>query len=728
MADQDERPEDEPKAGRRPNAATKLVQIATEMYEFRRTADSHRTSGDVVSEGHVYAVLKDDPSRRSELSDIREVIAEIYEMRHGSVPSRTALGDAMTVLKGKARKAMPDEAPGDPAGDLVASHGISEEPDGWEVKDAASAYELRGGALGWYRPVRDGGAVWTPLATFDAEITEEAIRDDGAEQSLTWTVRVATTDGRTGEVTITPDQLGRPQLWAAKAAGVSALVMPGLSVADHLRVAVQSRSVSVSRKVIYTHTGWRQIDGHWAHLTSSGALGAAGLNEAVTVDLGPAGGYALPDVPGVRAVREAVRKSLELIDLAPDTVTVPWLAATYRAPLPLPPDCGVWIYGPSGTFKTEQTALGQQHYGPAMHAKNLPGNWTSSANDLEVTAFMLDGVLFVVDDYSPDVTKLDAAKRAAAADRLIRGSANHSGRGRLRPDGTRRPVKPPRGQVLTSAEDIPPGGTSMRARTFVVKVVPGDVSIAALTAAQKTAADGTYAAAIAGYVQSLAVRYDADGHLGAAFTAARNGYRDRAKSEGHPRGAENIASLALGWHEFLAFAEDIGAITAAERAACWSRAWTALCAVGAEQEAYAADTDPVGIYLSSLRALIASGRVHIAANDGGCPPENPVRWGWTEGLAGAEPLWRPQGELVGWTDGADVYLESSIAYKFARQHSEAEGQPLTTSKRMLHEHLKERKLLASAGAKGHITSRHRLGGAQQTVVHLTISAFDGEAA
>ena len=36
-----------------------------------------------------------------------------------------------------------------------------------------------------------------------------------------------------------------------------------------------------------------------------------------------------------------------------------------------------------------------------MHAKNLPGNWTSSANDLEVTALMLNGVLFVVDDYCP---------------------------------------------------------------------------------------------------------------------------------------------------------------------------------------------------------------------------------------------------------------------------------------------------------------------------------------
>jgi hypothetical protein len=266
----------------------------------------------------------------------------------------------------------------------------------------------------------------------------------------------------------------------------------------------------------------------------------------------------------------------------------------------------------------------------------------------------------------------------------------------------------------------------MRARTFVVKVARGDISVAALTVAQKTAATGMYAVAMAGYVQSLAVRYDADHRFGAALVRARNGYRDTAKADGHPRGAENIASLALGWHEFLAFAEGIGAITAAERAAYWARAWAALCAVGAEQESYAADADPVGIYLGSVRALIASGRVHVAGRDGGCPAENPVRWGWAEGMAGGEPLWRPQGELIGWIDGDDLYLESSNAYKFARQHAEAEGQPLTTSKRMLHELLKERKLLASTGADGHITARRRLGGAQQTVVHLTVRTFDGE--
>ena len=327
----------------------------------------------------------------------------------------------MTALTGKARKAEPDApaAADHAAAELLAAHGVTPGLNGWDSKDAASAYEVRGGALGWHRPVKDGGAVWTPLATFDAEITEESIRDDGAEQSLTWTVRGSyhRRACRGGD---------RPSRPARQAAAVGRQGSRGLGAGYAGPVGRRSPA---RRGAVPLRLGQPQGHLHPHGLAADRrplgapdqlrALGAAGLDEAITVDLGPLSGYALPDVPDVRAVREAVQESLALMELAPDMITVPWLAATYRAPLPLPPDCGVWIYGPSGTFKTEQTALGQQHYGPVMHAKNLPGNWTSSANDLEVTAFMLDGVLFVVDDYSPDVTKTgrgETGRRSRPAD------------------------------------------------------------------------------------------------------------------------------------------------------------------------------------------------------------------------------------------------------------------------------------------------------------------------
>jgi hypothetical protein len=612
-------------------------------------------------------------------------------------------------------------SPEEQAAELIAATGAMQEPDDWGVEDAASAYESRGGALGWYRPVKDGGAVWTPLATFDARIIAETIRDDGAEQTLMWTLRVATTDGRAGEIEILPHQLGKPQQWAAKAAGVSALVMPGLSVADHLRVAVQSRSGDVHRRIIYAHTGWRRIGDGWAYLTSSGALGAEGLDTSVAVDLGPLEGFRLPDVPGVRDVRDAVRKALSLMEIAPDMVTVPVLAAVYRAPLPLPPDCAVWLFGRSGTLKTAVTALAQQHYGPSMDAHGLPGNWTSTANALEAQAFMLDGALYVVDDYSPDATKTDAQRRASTADRLIRGSANQSGRGRLRPDGTQRPPKPPRAQVLTSAEDVPPGVESMRARAFVTEISPGDVSLPRLTAAQAVAGDGTLAIAMAGYVQWLAWRYDADGTLPRLLGDERTRLRDSARAEGHPRYALNIGSLALGWHEFLTFAADVEAITADQREATWSRTWKALVDTGAEQARYGRDADPVRIYLQSLAALITQGRACLADTHGRAPADA-VRWGWKWNDAG-DGTYRTHGDVIGWIDGDDVYLQADAAYTAARRFAET-SLPLAITKHALHKQLHERGLLATITGVGRLTIRKRIADGLPTVLHLTVSAFD----
>ena len=127
--------------------------------------------------------------------------------------------------------------------------------------------------------------------------------------------------------------------------------------------------------------------------------------------------------------------------------------------------------------------------------------------------------------------------------------------------------------------------------------------------------------------------------------------------------------------------------------------------------------------------MIASGRVHVAGDRWRLPAGEPRQVGMGRRHGRRAAAVAPQGELIGWTDGTDIYLESSTAYKLARQHAEAEGQPL--------DHLqadgaraaaRARKLLASTGREGHLTARHRLGGAQQTVVHLTVSTFDGEAA
>jgi hypothetical protein len=648
-----------------------------------------------------------------------ETKAKSVVVVHGAVTSKHAdVSDHLDAGYG-----IDDLVPLPPECSDTAGNASAETHAGGSDADQTPMYEVEDGCLTWNKPTKDG-PVPTRLATFDAKIAEEVTIDDGTEQSISWLIEVRAADGRKGAVSITPDQLANPKTWATKAAGVSALVMPGMAIADHVRVAVQSRSRAVVRRTIYAHTGWRYLDGRHAYLTSTGALSADRLDESVTVDLGPLSGYALPDptaATDATALREAVRASLSILDLAAGDITTAILAAAYRAPLPLAPDCSVWVHGHSGTLKTAITALSQQHFGAAMDAQNLPGNWTSTANALEAQAYTLDGALFTVDDYSPDTCKVDAQRRAGTADRLLRGSANRSGRGRLRPDGTMRSPKPPRAQVLTSAEDLPPSIESLRARVMVVEFTPGAVALAKLASLQDAAADGVLALAMAGYVQHLAARYDSDPSLPEKLAAKRTDYRDHVEAAGHPRYALNIATLALGWHEWLAYAESTAAISGQGRADYWARVWAALSQLGADQDRYRSDADPVHVYLRSLAALVASGRMHMAGPQG-LPPDNPEQWGWAWDDSG-EGAYRARSDLLGWVDGDDVFLQHDVAFTAARQYAESGGRPLGIGQASLQAKLRDRGMLASKGS-GHLTVLRTLGGQRnRRVLHLTSATF-----
>src|SRR5262249_42565528 len=304
-------------------------------------------------------------------------------------------------------------------------------------------------------------------------------------------------------------------------------------------------------RTVYRHTGWRQIGEKWAYLHAGGAITEAGLDAGVSVELeGRLGAFDLPAPPEGEQLKEAVHASLALLRLACARITAPLLGAVYRAVLG-GVDFSVFLIGASGLGKSELSALMQQHFGPRMDRLKLPGNWSSTANALESLAFAAKDALLAVDDFKPGGSRSEIDGLHGKAERLLRAQGNSSGRQRCRPDGTVRADRPPRGLILASGEDSP-RGESLQARMLPVLVRKGALDVRALTPYQHQAAAGVYAAALSGFLQWVAGRYQ---DLRAGLAEEHREMRAKAAGEGkHPRAPGIVADLALGWKHFLAFA------------------------------------------------------------------------------------------------------------------------------------------------------------------------------
>ncbi len=586
-----------------------------------------------------------------------------------------------------------------------------------DTNDARAPYCVEGGRMCFRKPTKEG-PVLVPLCNFEAWIEREILRDDGAERQVHLEIA-----GRRKDGTILPSagvQAERfPGMgWVVSTWGVGAVISAGFTLKDRLREAIQVLSPSVERRQVFTHAGWRKIDDDWLYLHARGAIGKDGTRQDIYVELeGPLGKFQLPDPPRGEELQAAISASLDLLDLGPDAVTVPGLAAVSRAPLcePLAADFSVYYAGHTGVFKSEVAALLQGHFGNSFRREDLPGNWSSTANSLERQAFLAKDAIFVVDDFAPSGSRYDVARTHKEAERLLRAAGNQAGRGRLRPDGSSRPSYSPRGIIVSTGEDIP-RGQSIRARLLIIEISQGDIDTEELTRAQQARDEGLLARAMSGYLQWLAPQIDA---LQQTLPTLKTELRGMATaSEQHRRTPDLIANLAIGMKLFLRFAVECEAISEKEKQTLWDRSWSALGEAGATQDRLQQHEDPVDRFIALLVAALSSGRAHVVDAEDGGKPEQAELWGWREEvLPVSGSRWREHGDRIGWLGGDDLYLEPEASFSVIQKLAASQGTSLSIASRTLWKRLNERGLLASHEA-GKNLARVTVVGNRRGVAHI----------
>jgi len=80
-------------------------------------------------------------------------------------------------------------------------------------------------------------------------------------------------------------------------------------------------------------------------------------------------------------------------------------------------------------------------------------------------------------------------------------------------------------------------------------------------------------------------------------------------------------------------------------------------------------------------------------------------------------VWQPLGELIGWFDGEEIYLEPEIAFAMVQKLGRDQGRPLAVTPKTLWKRLAEKHLLSSSD-KNQNTIRKTIKGRRRRVIHL----------
>jgi len=415
-------------------------------------------------------------------------------------------------------------------------------------------YRVVDGSLVRLKNTREG-EIPQRLTNFTAQIDEEIIRDDGAEVRRIYRLKGETAQRSQPQVEVPATQFSAMN-WVPDKWGLSARITAGQGAKDYTREAIELLSSEAASRHLYAHTGWRELPGgERVYLHACGAIGA----EGVEVELEPGLElYRLPD-EGLSAqeIADAVRLSLDFMDLAPERITAPLLAAAYLAPLSeiVVPDFALWAWGATGSFKSTIAALALSHFGDFSETM-LPLSFESTANAQERLLFLLKDTVAVVDDWRPAVSRGDASDMDRKAQRLLRAVGNRQGRGRMTSDTTLRRSYSPRGVVIATAEALPEGPAfeSAAARALSVNLSREDADLRRLSELQRSRE--TLPHAMACYIAWVAACYE---NLASKAPAYRAKVRDekRAKLVGaHPRTPDAVAALITALERVMNLGEN----------------------------------------------------------------------------------------------------------------------------------------------------------------------------
>jgi|GEM_PF-4469778 len=478
---------------------------------------------------------------------------------------------------------------------------------------------------------------------------------------------------------------------------------------DFVREATQCLSKNIKNTTIFKHIGWKKIEDKWCYLHAGGSIG----KENVEVNLTEEGldNYILenPATLSKEAKKEAIRKSMELLDLFSNSFVL--ISESFLAPLCEPlriagyePGFSVWIEGRSGSHKSTIAALFLNFFGKNFSVTNLPASFKDTKNALERLTAICKDSLIVIDDYRHSTNKRENGNMDSIASSLLWNFSNKDGRRRMTSETKLRKSYKSKGMGIFTGEDNPSVlGESTVARYLSIELKRNEIGLDKLSACQKNTT--YFNQTMASYIEWLAERMDIlPEELKLYFEEFRNEAMENFKA--HPRFHSTFSWIKIGLTYFLKFALDMEVITEQEKENIIESCCNKLLEIASNQIESAEDEKISTKYITALSVLMSSGKVKTTSLISSLDDED------------TDPPTNYKAEMIGWHDNEYYYIMPTITMGEVRQFYSRQGYDFSISAKSLYKELESSGFIKRSKDKPNPGSKTIFGGSKKV---LTIS-------
>lgn len=249
----------------------------------------------------------------------------------------------------------------------------------------------------------------TPISNFVTYVTEKLNFINGRDTDTFYKVKCIILDDPSinlPEQIITVEQYQKFNFILGSSWDKFAIMKAGSTNTDKLREATQLISrQTMEEKNIYAHTGFTKINGKTCYLYHGGVIGDV---TGIVADLSGDKLQRFCFTDKTFDTKQALQRSLSILDLANLNITIPLLATTYLAPLTtilseegIHADYILYVQGKTGTRKSSTVAVMLSHFGK-FDRDHFPSSFRDTINSIEKISFITKDTVNVVDDYNPE--------------------------------------------------------------------------------------------------------------------------------------------------------------------------------------------------------------------------------------------------------------------------------------------------------------------------------------